>query len=83
MVKDLHTYVGSGAYDNFVIVSGNGQFLSCINAIHSQNKKVTVMSFKTSLQQYLQQAADEVILLDNTFLYDENKYKKAEIKQDN
>src|SRR3974377_335711 len=40
-------------YDNIYIVSGNGQFCSVVNAAKAQGKKVTVISFRSSLQDQL------------------------------
>ena len=59
-------------YDSIYIVSGNGLFCSVANAAKQQNKKVNVISFRSCLQEHLASLADEVIYLDNNYLFDSN-----------
>lgn len=78
MVKELHAFVNDAnrQYDKFYIVSGSNQFLSAIHAIHEKGKKVSVVAFKSSLaKDYEKTGADEYIILNNEYLYDENLYR--------
>jgi uncharacterized LabA/DUF88 family protein len=61
-------------YDHIYIVSGNGQFLSVVDAAHQNGKKVTVVSFRGSLQKELAAQADEVIYLDDKFIFDSSAF---------
>lgn len=81
MVKELHAFVNDAnrQYDKFYIVSGSNQFVSPINAIHANNKKVSVVAFKSSLSSdFKKTGADEYIILDRDYLYDENLYRPKE-----
>lgn len=78
MVKELHAFVNDAnrQYDKFYIVSGSNQFLSPIHAIHEKGKKVSVVAFKSSLaKDYEKTGADEYVILNNEYLYDENLYR--------
>lgn len=82
MVKELHAFVNdeNRPYDKFYIVSGSNQFTSTINAIHEKGKKVTVVAFRSSLSNdYTKTGADEYILLNKDYLYDENLYRQKDI----
>lgn len=63
-------------YDHIYIVSGNGQFCTVVDAAHKNNKRVTVVSFKGSLQKELAAMADEVIHLDDKFIFDSSSFIK-------
>ena len=78
MVKELHAFVNDAnrEYDKFYIVSGSNQFTSAINSIHDKNKKVSVVAFRSSLaSDYAKTGADEYVILDREYLYDENLYR--------
>lgn len=62
-------------YDEVFIVSGNGAFCSVANAAKESGKKVTVVSFKSSLQSQLAALADEVIYIDKEFIFDSSAFK--------
>ena len=77
MTKELISWSAGTNYDYFYIVSGSNQFIGPIKAIHAAGKKCTVMSFRSSLPpDYSKSGADDYVLLDQTFLYDEHLYKK-------
>lgn len=61
-------------YDHIYIVSGNGQFCSVVEAAHKNNKKVTVLSFKSSLQAELSKIADNVVYLDDKYIFDSSAF---------
>jgi uncharacterized LabA/DUF88 family protein len=62
-------------YDNVYIVSGNGQFISVVSAAKAQGKKVTVVSFRSSLQKQLADLADEVVYLDQEYIFDSSAFQ--------
>lgn len=77
MTKELLVWATGDSYDHFFIVSGSNKFAGAIKAIHSNGKKCTVMSFRSSLSpEYAKIGADNYIFLDDRFLYDEHLYKK-------
>lgn len=63
-------------YDHIYIVSGNGQFCTVVDAAHKNNKKVTVISFKGSLQKELAAMADNVVILDDKYIFDSSSFIK-------
>lgn len=65
-------------YDHVYIVSGNGQFCSVANAAKAQNKKVTVVSFRSSLQKQLSEIADEVIYLGQDYIFDSSAFAQGQ-----
>ena len=71
-------------YDHVYIVSGNGQFCSVANAAKQQGKKVTVMSFRSSLQKQLSELADEVVYLGQDHIFDSSAFNQnQEVSQPN
>jgi uncharacterized LabA/DUF88 family protein len=65
-------------YDHVYIVSGNGQFCSVASSAKSQGKKVTVVSFRSSLQKQLSEIADEVIYLDQAYIFDSSAFAQGQ-----
>lgn len=63
-------------YDHIYIVSGNGQFCTVVDAAHKNGKKVTVVSFKGSLQKELAAMADNLITLDDKYIFDSSAFIK-------
>jgi len=68
-------------YDEIFIVSGNGGFCSVVRAAKNDNKKVTVVSFRSSLQAQLASEADKVVYLDKEYLYDSSSFAKKREQQ--
>jgi len=68
-------------YDKLYIVSGNGLFCPVVAAAKASGKKVTVLSFTSSLQKELEKSADQVIYLDSTFLFDAEEVKARQSKE--
>lgn len=66
-------------YTDVFIVSGNGQFLKVVEAAHAQGKKVTVASFRSSLQKQLAEKADQVIFLDAEYIYDSSAFNNQKL----
>lgn len=64
-----------GSYDEIFIVSGNGGFCSVAKAAKDAGKKVTVVSFQSSLQSQLASLADEVIYIDRDLIFDSSAFK--------
>jgi|ERR1035437_5000425 uncharacterized LabA/DUF88 family protein len=62
-------------YDEIFIVSGNGGFCSVAKAAKAAGKKVTVVSFQSSLQSQLSSLADEVIYIDKELIFDSSAFK--------
>ena len=62
-------------YDHIYVVSGNGQFCSVVSTAKAQGKKVTVVSFRSSLQKQLADLADEVVYLDQEYIYDSSAFQ--------
>lgn len=68
----LATTLISGAvkdtYDTAVIISGDRDFVPAIEYVRTLGKRVEVMSFLSSLSTQLTKVADNVTLLDSTFI---------------
>ena len=62
-------------YDEVFIVSGNGSFCAVANAAKEAGKKVTVVSFQSSLQAQLSSLADNVIFIDKDLIFDSSAFK--------
>lgn len=62
-------------YDELFIVSGNGSFCSVAKAAKDAGKKVTVISFQSSLQSQLSSIADKVIYIDKELIFDSSAFK--------
>lgn len=69
-------------YDEIFIVSGNGNFCSVAKAAKEAGKKVTVVSFPSSLQSQLASMADNVIYLDKSFIFDSSAFKTAQLNKE-
>lgn len=69
-------------YDHVYVVSGNGQFCSVVSAAKAQNKKVTVVSFRSSLQKQLADMADEVVYLDQEYIFDSSAFHQTKNQED-
>ena len=61
-------------YDKIYIVSGNGQFCSVVEAAKRNGKKAIVASFRSSLQDQLSKLADQVIYLDQEYIFDSSAF---------
>lgn len=68
-------------YDKVIIVSGNGNFCHVVEAAKKTGKKVTVISFKSSLQEQLSKLADEVVYLDKQYIFDAAEIQARETKE--
>lgn len=62
-------------YDELFIVSGNGSFCAVAKAAKDAGKKVTVISFRSSLQSQLASLADQVIYIDKDLIFDSSAFK--------
>ncbi len=65
-------------YDHVYVVSGNGQFCSVVSAAKALGKKVTVVSFRSSLQKQLAELADEVVYLDQEYIFDSSAFQNKQ-----
>jgi hypothetical protein len=68
-------------YDKVIIVSGNGNFCHVVDAAKKQGKKVTVISFKSSLQEQLSKLADEVVYLNKEHIFDAAEIQARDLKE--
>jgi hypothetical protein len=80
MTKEVQVWAAGTNYEHFIIVSGSNAFIGPIKAIHASGKTCTVMSFRSSLSpDFAKLGADDYVMMDDTFLYDEHLYKKVDL----
>lgn len=67
---DMLKYAYSNAYDTAILVSGDGDFATAVEAAKDLGKHVENAYFKMGRSQELQRVCDRFILLDNDYLRD-------------
>ena len=61
-------YAHNNAYDTAILVSGDGDFATDVEAVKDRGKHVEVAAVKTGQSYHLRNACDRFISLDDQFL---------------
>jgi uncharacterized LabA/DUF88 family protein len=62
MARDMHSL--SGEYENYILMSGDGDFVATVMAVQLQGVEVTVVGFRSNTSRKLIQVADRFVDLE-------------------